>query len=672
MAKIPASITKKTESLRTRINQHNLRYYQLDDPLVTDAEYDRLMQDLQDLEQRYPALQTSDSPTQRVGAKPLDAFESVVHEIPMLSLGNAFSDDEIGAFGKRVLERLEVEHIEYVAEPKLDGLAISLLYEDGTLVRAATRGDGHQGENVTSNVRTIRQIPLRLERKDWPSVLEVRGEVFMPINGFRALNEQARKQDQKIFANPRNAAAGSLRQLDPKITATRPLAFFGYGHGVISETHAPKYQKEILAWFESWGIPVCPEIEIVQDVDGCIENYQRLVGLRPYLKYEIDGVVYKVNRLDQQNKLGFVARAPRWAIARKFPAEEAFTEVLDIDIQVGRTGALTPVARLKPVIVGGVTVTNATLHNAEELNRKDIRISDTVVVRRAGDVIPEVIRVVFEKRPPKTRIFSMPTVCPVCGSDVMSVTGETALRCSGGLFCRAQHKESIKHFASRKALDIEGLGDKLVNQLLEKRLIKTVADLYRLTADQLADLDRMGGKSAKNLIDALAKSKATTFPRFLFALGIREVGQVTAQTLAEHFGTLEKLIAADEELLETIPDVGPAVARNVVLFFKQTHNRDIIEKLLATGFRWEAITVDDKPLPLKDITVVITGTLDSMTQEEAKSRLQSFGVKVTSSVSKKTRYLVAGVEPGSKLGKATKLGVEILDEAKLLSLLSKF
>ncbi len=671
MANIPASIIKKAKSLRDSINQHNLRYYQFDDPLVSDTDYDRLMRSLQNLEKRYPALQTSDSPTQRVGAEPLNAFESVVHEIPMLSLDNAFSDDEVKAFGKRVLERLEVDNIDFVAEPKLDGLAISLLYRDGILVQAATRGDGHNGENVTANIRTIRQIPLRLEGKGWPNILEVRGEVFMPINGFLALNEQARKQEEKVFANPRNAAAGSLRQLDPNVTATRPLAFFGYGHGVISETHHPTYQLEVLEWFSSWGIPVCPEIELVRNVDACIKNYQRIFGLRSSLKYEIDGVVYKVNSLDQQNKLGFVSRAPRWAIARKFPAEEVFTKVLNIDIQVGRTGALTPVARLKPVIVGGVTVTNATLHNAEELNRKDVRVGDTVMVRRAGDVIPEITRVVFEKRPQNTQVFTMPSVCPECGSDVTSAPGEATLRCSSGLFCRAQHKASIIHLASRKALDIEGLGEKLVDQLLEKKLIKTVADLYCLTVNQIKGLDRMGEKSARNLIGALEKSKHTTFPRFLFALGIREVGEVTAQNLSEYFGGLEKLMVADAELLESIPDIGPTVAGNIVLFFKQSHNRKVIEKLLAAGFTWEDIKVNTQTLPLKGEIVVITGTLDSMTREEVKSRLQSFGAKVTSSVSKKTHYLVAGAEPGSKLDKAIKLGIKILDEAELKMLLSK-
>lgn len=670
MVEIPEQTVQKVDSLREQINFHNQRYYQLDDPLITDAEYDRLMMELVELEHRFPALQTLDSPTQRVGAKALKAFEPVVHKTAMLSLENAFSDDEIRAFDKRARERLDVDEIEYIAEPKLDGLAISLVYQNGILIRAATRGDGHTGENVTNNIRTIHTIPLHLKGRDWPEVVEVRGEVFMPIKGFQTLNERARSRDEKVFANPRNAAAGSLRQLDSKITATRPLSFFGYGHGIISETHHPKFHQELLEWFISWGIPVCPGIEVVRCVDECITHYQSLLKRRESLEYQIDGVVFKINRFDYRHKMGFVARAPRWAIARKFPAEEVLTEVLDIDVQVGRTGALTPVARLKPIVVSGVTVTNATLHNCEEIQRKDVRIGDTVVVRRAGDVIPEVARVVFEKRPEKAGIFQMPTVCPVCGSDVISVPGETIIRCSGGLFCPAQHKESTKHFASRQALDIEGLGDKLVTQLIEKGLIKTVADLYLLTVDQLADLERMGQKSAENLIKALKQSKYTTFSRFLYALGIRDVGEVTAQTLAQHFGALKKLQAADQEQLQSVPDVGPIVARNIVLFFRQSHNLEVIEKLLAAGITWKEDKASVQLLPLKDVTAVITGTLDSMTREQAKSRLQALGAKVTSSVSSKTRYLIAGAQPGSKLDKAKALGVEVLDEQQLLSILN--
>lgn len=668
--KNPDQPAEQAKALREQINLHNKRYYQLDNPLISDAEYDRMMVELSELENRYPDLFTADSPTQRVGAEPLKAFEPVAHKVPMLSLDNAFSDDDIRAFNKRVCNSLNVDAVEYVAEPKLDGLAISLLYLNGILDKAATRGDGRTGENVTHNVRTIRQIPLHLEGSDWPAILEVRGEVFMPKKGFKALNARAKQHNEKVFANPRNAAAGSLRQLDANITVTRPLAFFGYGHGVISETHSFEFQKELLISLQSWGIPVCPKIEVVDNIEGCIANYKHLLERREYLDYEIDGIVYKINRFDYQQKLGFVARAPRWAIARKFPAEEVFTQLLNIEVQVGRTGALTPVARLNPVTVSGVTVTNATLHNAEEIQRKDVRIGDTVIIRRAGDVIPEVVRVIIEKRPKYARSFNMPTVCPECGSNVVSVPGEIVLRCSGGLFCPAQHKQSIKHFASRKALDIEGLGEKLVNQLVETGLIETVADIYSLTVDQIAGLERMGQKSATNLIDALNNSKNTTFPRFLYALGIREVGEVMAHILSQHFRTLDNLQAVGEEQLQSIPDIGPAVARNIFSFFRQPHNLEIIVKLRKAGMNWEEIKVDERPAPLTGITFVITGALESMTREQAKSRLQALGAKITTNVSKNTRYLIAGAAPGSKLEKAKSLGVEILDEKKFLSVLN--
>lgn len=667
----PDKTIKRWESLRDSIEEHNRRYYQLDDPLISDSAYDQLMQELIQLEQNYPDLRTADSPTQRVGAAPLSRFEPVAYEIPMLSLQNGFSDDELHAFNKRARERLKTDEIEYVAEPKLDGLAISLLYRNGTLIRASTRGDGTTGENVTNNVRTVRSIPLRLRGIEWPETVEVRGEIFMPKKGFLALNERAKQNNEKVFANPRNAAAGSLRQLDAAVTAKRPLAFFGYGQGRLSESHHPRLQQELLEWFSDWGIPVCSEIEAVKGIEGCIANFRKLVARRQSLSYEIDGVVYKINRFDYQERMGFVARAPRWAIARKFPADEAITQVLDIEVQVGRTGALTPVARLKPVSVGGVTVTNATLHNADEVQKKDVRAGDTVIVRRAGDVIPEVVRVDTTKRTKNTRNFQMPSVCPVCGSDILSIPGETIIRCSGGLYCSAQHKESIKHFASRKAMDIEGLGDKLVNQLLEKGLIQTAADLYGLTVEQIAPLERMGEKSAVNLIDALEKSKQTTLPRFLYALGIREVGEVTAQTLTNNFATLDTLMSADEDALEAVPDVGPVVTKHIVSFFRQADNLKVVKALLASGISWQKQAVREESLPLRDITIVITGTLDSMSREEAKARLQTLGAKVTSSVSKNTRYLVAGTAPGSKLEKANKLGVEILDEQQLLSILNR-
>lgn len=664
---IPKNIITQIDRLHEQINTHNKRYYQLDNPLISDAEYDRLMRQLQNLEERFPDLKTDDSPTQRVGAEPLKQFQPVTHEVPMLSLQNGFSDAEIEAFDKRARERLKVERIEYIAEPKLDGLAVSLLYQDGILVRASTRGDGYTGENVTANVKTIRLIPLRLKGDDWPVTLEVRGEVFMPIQGFLALNQRVQEHSEKPFANPRNAAAGSLRQLDPRITANRPLAFFAYGLGVIAASHQPTSQSEVLAWFDRWGISVCSEIRTVQGVSGCMENYRKMLDKRQTLAYEIDGVVYKINNLEYQSILGFVARAPRWAIARKFPAEEALTQVENIEVQVGRTGALTPVARLKPVLVGGVTVTNATLHNADEVHKKDVRVSDTVVVRRAGDVIPEVVKVIFEKRPDSTQVFQIPSHCPICGSEITTIPEETIARCGGGLYCPAQHKESIKHFASRKAMDIEGLGDKLVSQLLQKKLISTAADLYGLTVERLSGLEKMGQKSATNLVNALEKSKNTTFARFLYALGIREVGEVTAQTLAKNFKNLTKLESAEEEFLQTIADIGPVAAQHIFSFFHQPHNLKVIQNLLNAGVGWDESEAAEESSVLANTTFVITGTLSSMRRDEAKSKLQALGAKVTSSISKTTDYLVAGKDPGSKLDKAKALGVGILDENQFLS-----
>lgn len=669
---IPEQATRRTAELREQIDLHNKRYYQLDDPLISDAEYDELMRELIALEQRHPALLTSDSPSQRVGAEPLQTFEQVTHAVPMLSLENAFSNEAVRAFDKRVRERLDIDDVDYVAEPKLDGLAISLLYEKGMLVQAATRGDGRTGENVTHNAQTIRAIPLKLKGKNYPERIEVRGEVFISKKGFAALNRWARQRGAKEFVNPRNAAAGSLRQLDPSITARRSLSFYSYGHGICPESVLPETHDELLSRFKTWGLPICPEIEVVKRADGCIANYQRLLNMREALPYDIDGVVYKVNRFDLQERLGFVARAPRWAVARKFPAEVATTEVVAIAVQVGRTGALTPVARLQPVFVGGATITSATLHNADEIRRKDVRVGDTVIVQRAGDVIPEVLRVVVAKRPANTAEFSMPTRCPVCGSEVITIPGETILRCSGGLYCPAKRKASIIHFASRKAMDIDGLGKKLISQLLDKKLISTVADLYGLTVEQLSKLEQMGEKSAQNLIDALEQSKRTTLTRFLYALGIREVGEVTANLLARHLGSLEAIAQADEERLQAIPDIGPTVARHIAAFFRQRHNIEVVQKLRAAGVRWDDVAVEaERVLPLKDVTFVITGTLETLTREEAKAQLEALGAKVTSAVSRKTRYLVAGSNPGSKLAKAAELGVEAIAEEKLLSMLAR-
>ncbi|MGX2032372.1 NAD-dependent DNA ligase LigA [Methylocaldum gracile] len=664
----PEEIKRRADELRKEIEFHNLRYYQLDSPLISDAEYDRLMQELLAIEHQYPELATPDSPTQRVGAPPVAAFAAVRHEIPMLSLDNAFSDEDAEDFHRRVSQRLGRNDIGYLVEPKLDGLAVSLIYDKGVLVCGATRGDGQTGEDITHNVRTIRDIPLRLRDSGWPERFEVRGEVFMPKKGFLALNERARQNGDKVFVNPRNAAAGSLRQLDPKITASRRLCFFSYGYGIFPSDQLPDTQKELMDRFKSWGIPVSPELHVVQGIAGCLAYYRDLLARRHDLPYEIDGVVYKVDRLADRSALGFVARAPRWAIAHKFPAEEATTKVIAIEVQVGRTGALTPVARLEPVFVGGVTVTNATLHNADEVHRRDIRAGDTVVVRRAGDVIPEVVKSLPELRPADAPVFQMPSHCPVCGAEVELEPGEAIARCSGGLFCPAQHKESIKHFASRRAMDIDGLGDKLVDQILENKLIETVADLYRLTAEQLAALERMGRKSAENLINALERSKHTTLSRFLFALGIREVGEVTAHTLAAHFRTLDNIVAADEEELQNVPDIGPSVAHHIHTFFRQAHNVGVVRALLDAGVHWEEVADVKTEQPLQGRTFVITGTLSSMSREEAKARLQALGGKVTGSVSKNTSYVIAGADPGSKLAKAQELGVEVLDEAAFLDL----
>ena len=663
-------IRQRVESLREQINAHNYAYYVLDNPEVTDSEYDRLLRELTELEQQYPELVTPDSPTQRVGAKPLSEFAEVQHEVPMLSLGNAFSEEDMIDFDRRVREVAGQKIIDYAAEPKLDGLAISLLYQDGVLVRAATRGDGHSGEDVTLNVRTIQAIPLKLRGRGYPPVLEVRGEVVMPKSGFEKLNQQQKEKGEKTFVNPRNAASGSLRQLDPRVTATRPLSFYSYGIGLIEGFAMPDTHSKMMQQLKEWGMRINPQSRVVQGVKGCMEYYQQMAKIRNDLPDEIDGIVYKVDNIALQEKLGFVSRAPRWAIAYKFPAQEEMTRLLAIDIQVGRTGALTPVARLEPVFVGGVTVSNATLHNQDEIDRLDVRIGDTVIVRRAGDVIPQIVSVVKSRRKGKPRRYHIPDKCPVCGSAAVRYDDEAVTYCTGGLYCEAQRKEAIKHFASRRAMNIDGLGDKLVEQLVDEGLVNHVDDLYKLTVDQLMQLERMGKKSAQNLVDALQQSKNTTLARFIFALGIHNVGETTAQTLASHFLTLDNLIKATEEELVAIPDIGPVVAQNVVTFFRQPHNREVIQQLIDAGIHWPAIKARKRDeLPLAGKTFVVTGTLSSMGRNEAKAALQELGAKVSSSVSKKTDYVVVGENPGSKASKAEELGIEILEEAAFLELL---
>ena len=662
------------ESLRDKIQRYNHQYHVLDDPSVPDAEYDRLVRELKTLEEAHPELVTPDSPTQRVGAEPVSAFGTVTHELPMLSLDNAFSEDELRDFHRRVTERLELEitvALSYSAEPKLDGAAVSLLYENGQLIQGATRGDGTTGENITHNVRTIDAVPLRLMGKGYPRRLEVRGEVYMPRAGFRAFNEQAAKKGEKTFVNPRNAAAGSLRQLDPRLTAERPLDIYVYSVGVVDGGPLPKRHSETLDQLQEWGFKVCPERRVVDGIEGCLEYYGEIGNKRDALSYDIDGVVYKVDELDYQRELGFVSRAPRWAIAHKFPAEEELTVVKDVEFQVGRTGAVTPVARLEPVFVGGVTVSNATLHNMDELHRKDVRVGDTVIVRRAGDVIPEVVKILPERRPRRTRVVKAPEKCPVCGSAVVREEGEAVARCTGGLFCAAQRAEALKHFVSRRALDIDGLGAKLIEQLVAIDRIQTPADLYGLTMEELVAMDRMGEKSAENLLAAIEKSKQTTLSRFLYGLGIREVGEATAGALASHYGKLEAIMAADEAALQEVPDVGPIVAARIRHFFEEQHNRDVVQRLIDSGLTWpesEPVAVPaDGALVGK--TFVLTGTLSGMTRNEAKDRIMAAGGKVTGSVSSKTDYLVAGDKAGSKLTKAQKLEVSILTEDQLEGLL---
>ncbi len=738
----PADTAPKVRlaELREQINHHNYQYYVLDDPLIPDSEYDRLMRELQALESEHPDWVTMDSPTQRVGATPLEAFGEIQHRLPMLSLDNAFADTELVDFDRRVRERLNTDQaVVYAAEPKLDGLAISLRYEEGVLQQAATRGDGHRGEDVTQNVRTISSIPLRLISEDWPRVLEVRGEIFMPKPGFEQLNRRQRAKGEKPFANPRNAAAGSLRQLDSRITATRPLAMFCYGTGeVIGHAMTDSHSKN-MQLLKGWGLPISPELMVLNSMADCHAYFARIGEQREALDYDIDGVVFKVDNIEQQQVLGFVARAPRWAIAQKFPAQEELTIVEDIEFQVGRTGAITPVARLKPVFVGGVTVSNATLHNMDEVTRKDVRVGDTVIVRRAGDVIPEVVRSLPQRRLQDAVAVQMPTRCPVCDSEVLKPEGEAVARCSGGLYCAAQRKEAVKHFASRKALDIEGLGDKLVEQLVDAERIHDLADLFTLTVEQLAALDRMGPKSAQNLVDALNRAKHTTLGKFLYGLGILGIGETTAAVLATHLGSLEQIMAlrlgnlveikasqakklrewlsgeaygqekpieqltppatlkwcnsvhmlllaekfssygelraADVAQIENKPDlkiegIGNLLAEKLVTFFRQSHNQQVIQKLLELGIHWpEVAGPETVELSLSGKIFVLTGTL-SRPRDDYKAQLQQLGAKVTGSVSKKTDYLVAGEAAGSKLAKAQDLGIEILDERRLRELLS--
>ena len=655
--------------LREQLNRHSYLYYVLDSPEIPDSEYDRLYRELQDLERRYPDLVTPDSPTQRVGEKPLAAFSQVTHRVPMLSLDNVFSEDELKAFFRRIHDRLAVEgELDFNAEPKLDGLAVSLIYENGLLVQAATRGDGATGEEVTQNVRTIHAIPLKLRGEGYPALLEVRGEVFMPKEGFNRLNQRAQEKGEKTFVNPRNAAAGSLRQLDPKITASRPLAFYAYSTGAVEAGELPDTQHGILSQLRQWGLPVSPAIELARGIDGCIDYYRRVQQQRDDLPYDIDGVVYKVNSLALQHRLGFVARAPRWAIAHKFPAQEEVTYITSVDFQGGRTGAITPVARLEPVFVGGVTVSNATLHNMDEIERKDIRIGDKVFIRRAGDVIPEVVRVVPGSRKRNVRKIKLPSRCPVCASDVERVEGEAVARCTGGLVCKAQRTEAIKHFASRKAMDIDGLGDKLVEQLVDSGMIETVVDLYRLDVDAVAALERMGQKSAENLLAAIDESRKPSLAKLVYALGIREVGEATARSLAVSCRDLASIMAADEEALQQIQDIGPVVAKHITHFFAQAHNQQVIEQLLKE-IEIQAPAAEEGGRLLAGKTFVITGTLPGMTRDQAKELLLAAGARVSGSVSAKTDYLLAGEKAGSKLEKAEKLGVEIIDEARLKQLL---
>ncbi|BFT30226.1 NAD-dependent DNA ligase LigA [Alteromonas sp. D210916BOD_24] len=679
MSKTPEQIKNEVVALRHRLNEYNYQYYVLDDPTVPDAQYDRDMQALIALEKQYPELYTPNSPSQKVGGEALTAFEQVTHDVPMLSLDNAFDESSLLAFEKRLKDRLKGEYqdnatIAFSCEPKLDGLAVSILYENGELVRAATRGDGQVGENITANVRTIANVPLTLRAENIPDRVEVRGEVFMPKEGFENLNNVQRENGGKIFANPRNAAAGSLRQLDSKITAKRPLMFYAYSLGVVTPENftLPETHSERLQQLAHWGLPLCPEIDTAMGGNGCLQYYQRILEIRESLPYDIDGVVFKVDSIDLQTTLGFVARAPRWAIAQKFPAQEEVTTLLDVEFQVGRTGAITPVARLEPVFVGGVTVSNATLHNQDEIERLGVKIGDTVVIRRAGDVIPQVVSIVEAKRNGTETDIQFPTHCPVCDSHVEKLADEAVARCTGGLICAAQRKQALKHFASRKAFDIDGLGDKLVEQLVDAELVQSPADFFTLSIGDLVGLERMAEKSASKLLGALEAAKRTTLAKFLYALGIREVGEATAANLASHFETLEAIRGASLESLVEVQDVGEVVAAHIFNFFNETHNTDVIDALLKEGIHWpEIVKRSTDNLPLAGKTCVITGTLNEMGRADAKVKLQQLGAKVAGSVSKNTDFLVAGDKAGSKLTKAQELDVDVWDEAALLAFLAE-
>ncbi|MWQ62839.1 NAD-dependent DNA ligase LigA [Glaesserella parasuis] len=664
------SIETQLEHLREKLREYEYHYHVLDNPLVPDAEYDRLMNELKNLEWQHPELITSDSPTQRVGAKPLDGFAQITHETPMLSLDNAFSDDDLIGFLRRIEDRIAINsnQIEFCCEPKLDGLAVSILYVDGVLTQAATRGDGTTGEDITANIRTIRNIPLKLKSSNPPHRLEVRGEVFMPQQGFEQLNEKALAKGEKTFANPRNAAAGSLRQLDPKITRQRPLMLNAYNIGVYeSDDELPTTHFDRLQWLKTLGIPVNAEITLATGSQALTAFYQKIQAKRSSLGYDIDGTVLKVNKIVLQEQLGFISKAPRWAIAYKFPAQEEMTILNDVEFQVGRTGAITPVAKLEPVFVAGVTVSNATLHNGDEIERLGIAIGDTVIIRRAGDVIPQIVGVVAERRPDNAKKIAFPTACPVCNSAVVRVEGEAVARCTGGLFCGAQRKEALKHFVSRKAMDIDGVGEKLIEQLMERELIHTPADLFKLDHTTLMRLDRMGEKSANNALQSIEKAKNTTLARFLFALGIRDVGESTAQNLANHFGTLDAIRQADLDTLKQVQDVGEVVANRLFQFWQEPHNVEVVEDLIAQGVTWQDVVPQEiADNPLKDKTVVLTGTLTQLTRDQAKALLQQLGCKVSGSVSSKTDYLIAGEKAGSKLAKAQELGVKILSEDELI------
>jgi len=677
MGQNSAAEQQEVTELRSRITQNDFAYFVQDDPIVPDAEYDRLVRRLRKLEADFPELITPDSPTQRVGARPKTAFREVQHHVLMLSLDNGFSEEELLDFDRRVRDRLkrsdiETDQIEYVAEPKLDGAAISVRYEDGELVLASTRGDGQAGEDVTHNIRTISSVPLRLRGESIPPVFEARGEVFMPKAGFLDLNRRTIDAGEKPFVNPRNAAAGSLRQLDPQLTAQRPLDVYFYAVGDHRGSKLPDTHSDVLAWLRNLGLKTCPEWKRVDGILGCLAYFAHIGSKREVLPYEIDGVVYKVNDSRWQRELGFVSRAPRWAIAHKFPAQEEMTVVRDVEFQVGRTGAITPVARLEPVFVGGVTVSNATLHNADELSRKDVRLGDTVIVRRAGDVIPEVVKIVEELRPEGTKAVRYPSRCPVCRSEIARVDGESVSRCVGGLICAAQRKESIRHFASRLAMNIDGLGAKLIDQLVGKQLISHPADLFDLTVEALESMDRMGLKSAENLLEALDRGKKTTFNRFIYALGVREVGEATALSLASNFETLDQLTGADEDQLQQVPDVGPVVASHIRAFFQEPHNQNVIEKLINAGIKWPIVT---NPVTGNSLvagkTIVLTGTLSELSRRDAKTRLIALGAKVSGSVSKSTDIVIVGANPGSKATKASSLGIAVWEERDLLSAIEK-